>query len=343
MPITGKVLGRGLANELSGTHYLVVAGLDGKTHYTALSIHSEQHLAEGVRRGDIVTLCGEIARPTGQADRNVVAIAARNNGVYDPERHLVHLRTQTARLPFNATPERFVAAHVSRLDALASRGHVVRQADGTYRVPSDLLNRIASEAVPGRDDAFIKVELRSRQPLRDQTHAIAPTWLDDQLVAGLPQRLHKTAVRTRFQDDVIETADQRARRLVQLGLATFEGEGVRLDPQLRGKLARLELDAIATRLSHDYGNYTDLDQIRQFRGRVVAIESLSSGPHAVVVSGQHFALAPAGHGLAQLVGKDVALSVTPDRAADDAQQTRVRFRVLDAVELSPSLGPSLGR
>ena len=29
-PVTGRVLGRGVANELTGTAYLAVAGLDGK-------------------------------------------------------------------------------------------------------------------------------------------------------------------------------------------------------------------------------------------------------------------------------------------------------------------------
>ena len=49
-PIIGQVLGRGLANELSGTSYVVVSGIDGRTYYAALSAHSERHLSESVRR-----------------------------------------------------------------------------------------------------------------------------------------------------------------------------------------------------------------------------------------------------------------------------------------------------
>lgn len=340
-PVIGKVLGRGLANELSGTHYLVVSGIDGKTYYTALSPHSERHLAQGVRRGDIVALKREISQPTGQADRNFIAIAARNSARYDPERHLADLQGQTSLLPFGATPERFVAAHVARLDALASRGHVAREADGKYRVPPDLIARLAVDTAPARDDAFVKVERCARGPVRDLADVVGHTWLDDQLIAGQPHRLRQAAVRNSFQDELIEAADRRAQRLIQLGLATLEGGTLRLDPQLRGKLSTFELDAAAQRLGRQHGQYVDLDRVREFTGRVVAIESLESGPQAVVVSGQHFTLAPADRGPAQLVGKEIALSLDTTYSfaeRDERQKARVRFQALDAMERSPSLG-----
>jgi hypothetical protein len=55
------------------------------------------------------------------------------------------------------------------------------------------------------------------------------------------------------------------------------------------------------------------------------------------VSGDRFTLVAAERGLAKLVGKDVALTLDAPRSRD-ANQARMRFRVLDALDLSPSLG-----
>lgn len=331
IPVTGRVLGRGVANELSDTAYLVVAGVDGKTYYAALSSYSERDLAQGARTGDLVTLRRAEPHVSGRADLVIVGLADRNGGVYDPEQHIAHARGQ--RLPYGATPERFVDAHVRRLEALASRGLVTREPDGRYRVPSDLISRLEANTAPGRDNAVLKVDLHGRD-LRAQAAARAYTWLDEQLVAGVPRQ---AAVRTRFQDELIDAADQRAKRLVQLGLAQVDGDRLSIDSRLKPKLVRLERDDAATRLSQRFGRYVDLDETRRFTGRVAAVETLTSGEHAVVVSADRFTLVPADRGLARLVGKDVSLSLDQARSRE-AEQARVRFRVLDAMDLSPSLG-----
>jgi type IV secretory pathway VirD2 relaxase len=338
-PIAGRVLGRGLANELTGTHYLVVAGTDGKTYYAALSTHSERHLTRGAHAGDIVMLSGVESGAKGHADRNIDDVSNRHGGVYDAQQHIEAIRGR--RLPHEATPERYVEAHTLRLDALMSRGLVIRESEGRYRVPPDLLERLKTDPAPARDTTFIKVDVQGRE-LGAQIAARAFTWLDEQLVAGVPQQLRQVAVRTRFQNELIEAAEQRARRLVQLGFARIEGDSVRIDPHLKSKLTRLERDTAAERLSQQHGRFVDLDESRRFTGRVATIEALASGPHAVVVNEGRFTLVPADRGLSKLVGKDVSLSLasSPGR---DAEQARVRFRVLDAMDLPPSLGPSLGR
>jgi len=118
-----------------------------------------------------------------------------------------------------------------------------------------------------------------------------------------------------------------------LGLASIEVDGVTLDAKLRDKLDRIEQGDAVARLSRQYGRFVDFNEVRPFDGRVAAIESLASGPCAVVVSGERFALVPADRGLARQVGKDVSLSVS-----GELEQARVRYRVLDAINLSPSLG-----
>lgn len=333
-PVSGRVLGRGIANELSGTAYLVVSGTDGKTYYLALSNFAQRHLDRGARTGDLVTLTRVPSRATGYADRNIVALANRHDGRYDPARHLAQLGD--GPLPHDATPERYVQAHVRRLDALASRGFVTREPDGGYRIPPDLIERLERDTAPARDSAFVKVDVHGRN-LRAQAAARAYTWLDEQLLAGVPQQVRQVALRTRFQDELIDAAERRSKQLAQLGFAQVEGDRIGFDPQLKRKLARMERDVAATPLSRQFGRYVDLDETRRFAGRVAAIEMLSSGPHAVVVGDGRFTLVPAEPGLAKHVGKDISLTLDPARHRN-VEPTRVRYRVLDALDLSPSLG-----
>ena len=80
-PITGRVLGRGLANELSGAAYLVVAGVDGKTYYAALSSYSERDLAHGRtnrrhRDAAAAPKRGPVAAPTASSSTSPIATAA---------------------------------------------------------------------------------------------------------------------------------------------------------------------------------------------------------------------------------------------------------------------------
>jgi len=112
---------------------------------------------------------------------------------------------------------------------------------------------------------------------------------------------------------------------------------VQIDPHLRSKLTGLERGDAAARLAAQYGRYVEFDPTRQFRGRVAVVETLPSGPHAVVASGDRFTIVPAERGLANQLGKKVSLTLAP-ASGRDAQQTRVRFRVLDAMDVSPSLG-----
>lgn len=332
-PVSGRVLGRGLANELSGTMYLVVSGIDGKTYYTALSAYAERHLEQGARTGDVVTLRRVDSRRTGAADRNVVELAGRNGGVYEAAKHLAELDGKW--LPHGATRERYVEAHTLRLTALERRGVVTCEAEGRYRIPPDLIEQLKRDPALARDSSFVRVDVHGRG-LKTLADAHAHTWLDEQLVAGVPQRLGQATVRTRFQNELIDAADQRVKRLVQLGLARLDGDRLSIDPKVKPELERIERDVVAKRLASMHGRFVDLDDVRSFRGRVAAIETLSPGKHAVVVGTGRFTLVPAGRGLAGHVGKSLSLSFQ-HAPGHEAEQTRVRFRVLDA-DLDPSLG-----
>lgn len=122
--LTGRVLAKGLADELHDRGYLVV---DGRAHYVALAPRTDlAHYPIGA----VVHVTGSVA--VRAADRTIAALA--QDGLYRTDHHLAAVQGQ---LP-NRDPQEVVAAHVRRLEALRRAGIVERVAEGLWKVPDDL-------------------------------------------------------------------------------------------------------------------------------------------------------------------------------------------------------------
>jgi type IV secretory pathway VirD2 relaxase len=90
--LIGRVMARGLSDELNDRHYLIVDGVDGRAHYVDLG---RADTAEPLAAGSIVSL---EPRPTAPraSDRTVAEIAADHGGRYSLDIHLDHDPTATA-------------------------------------------------------------------------------------------------------------------------------------------------------------------------------------------------------------------------------------------------------
>lgn len=104
-PIIGRIVERGLADELNDRHYLIVEATDGRSHYVEIGKGEqvEAHKAGAVVRIDPVSV------GVRDADRTVAEVAARNGGHYDVDAHLRHDPTAT---------EAYAETHVRRLEAI---------------------------------------------------------------------------------------------------------------------------------------------------------------------------------------------------------------------------------
>jgi type IV secretory pathway VirD2 relaxase len=343
-PVKGVVLDRGLANELSGSEYVVVGGFDGKLHYANIGVHAERHMPEHAKVGDVVEL--GVYRPpvAGAADRNMVAMSEA--GIYDPAKHLATVSEwPEERLPPGVTPEAYVEAHVARAEALVSRGHLARLEQGHYAVPADLVERVNNDPAMGRDrPAFLRLDVHGRGPMPAQAQAIGYTYFDRQIEAGELARLEASRPHSRSQAALTEALRARTDRLVELGVATRNGAAITFAADWRQRLRGMELDDAARRLSARYGTYANLDTARQFSGRLEGFEALPSGIHAVIVKDDTFTLVPASRGLQKLAGQDVMVSLRGRDSlvqAPDPQQVRVRFATLDALRKGRDLGIQL--
>src|SRR3546814_214807 len=92
-PIVVRFVLRGLADELHDRHYLIVDGIDGRTHYADIG-KGEAH--EPLQRDAIVRI---VPRTGGvrQVDRTIAEVAVANEGRYDIDAHLTQIGRASCR------------------------------------------------------------------------------------------------------------------------------------------------------------------------------------------------------------------------------------------------------
>lgn len=119
------------SDELRERRYVIVDGVDGRTHYVELGLRN----ADDARliRNTIIELRAREIAPRA-VDRTIAEIASRNHGLYSIGLH-------GAADP-GASAE-FIQTHVRRLEAMRRQGLAERLADGAWRVGPDHLDRAA--------------------------------------------------------------------------------------------------------------------------------------------------------------------------------------------------------
>lgn len=341
-PVHGVVVARGIANELTGSEYLAVAGTDGKVHYVGLSAHAERHMDAPARVGELVVLSRYTPPPATAADRTLVAQAGRNEGIYDPQRHL-----QAANARVIEDPEAYVAGHQRRAEALVARGHVERLEGGRYRVPADLEARLERELAAGRDRAsFVRVTAPSRGDFREH-RVMAFTALDREIVRGTLDVLQQEQNPTTTQRALRAALEARVEILDKIGLIQRQpGGGTRLTPDAPAKLADRELREAGAALDRRYGQYASLDATREEKGLLVEVKDLPSGRFAVIAHPDGgVTLAPAPRNAEALIGKPVHVELAADRHMAERvhtpMQTLVRTKVITERDLSRDRGLGL--
>lgn len=274
--VVGRIVAKGLADELHDRGYLVVDGLDGKAHYLALPARTE--LADYPIGGLVETR--SLSEPR-TVDRSITALAA--DGLYRTDHHLALARSQAVE---GQDPGALVERHVRRLEALRRAGIVERLAEGVWRVPTDLPEQ--GRQHDARRLCDVAVELRTPLSLEQQVRAVGATWLDQQLIGGNRELVDKG-----FGKEVREALRQRADFLVEQGLAERQGQRVVLARNLLATLRGRELTAAAREISAQ----TDLQHRLAVEGQRVSgiyrrSVQLASGRYALLDDGIGFSLVP---------------------------------------------------
>ena len=292
-PIIGRVAAKGLVDELYDKGYLVLDGIDGKTHYVALPAKTE--LAP-YPVGAVVEARG--AGEVRAADRNIAALAT--DGLYRTDHHLTVVKAQAAP---GRDPAEVVGTHVRRLEALRRADIVERLAEGVWQVPADLPEQ--GRQYDAQRAGGVVVELKSHLPIERQARVIGATWLDQQLIGG-GEGLGELG----FGGDVRQALQQRADFLAGKGLAERRGQRVILARNLLATLRNRDLAQAAQNIAAETGlEHRAVGDGERVSGVYRRSVMLASGRFAMLDDGKGFSLVPWKPVLDHRLGQSVAATI----------------------------------
>jgi type IV secretory pathway VirD2 relaxase len=293
MSLTGRLVARGLADELRDDHYLVIDGVDGRSHYVAIG--------SGKATGPlpdhaIVRVSPRMARGR-ETDERIATIAVAHGGRYSAELHLV------------AEPgasKRFAEAHVRRLEAIRRTvGGVVRADDGSWTIPANFGELARRHEQLQEQRTPVDVTVLSALPLERLVDHDGATWLDRELVA--PRENPRDSG---FGREVRSALSARRSWLVGQGLASEDSDQLRFQPDMLTLLEERELLRAAARISGDTGlEFVGAIEGSQIEGIVRRRLELASGRFAMIDNGRQFSLVPWRPVLERALGRYVKGSV----------------------------------
>lgn len=294
--LVGRVIERGLVDELGDRQYVVVDALDGRTHYVEIGRREPADLAP---EGAIVAV--EPKRPgVLRSDRTIAEVATAHDGRYGIEAHLRHDPSCSLS---------YAEAHVRRLEALRRVGVVEREPDGTWRIPADYLERAAEFERTQARSKPVTLQMLSPISLDRLTRTDAATWLDRGLLAEAPSSLRDAG----FGRAARQALQQRRAWLIEQGLAEQQGDATVYRRNLLAVLRRRELRRVAAQLSTELGlPYAETNEGDRVQGTYRRRLDLVSGQFALVERAHEFTLVPWRSVLDRHVGKSVGGVVRGD-------------------------------
>lgn len=282
-PILGQVLTRGLSDEETDREYLIVEGIDGRTHYVEIGEGGGADMA--IRESAIVRI-----NPTRvearEVDRTVADIAARNSGRYSEDIHFLHDPTAS---------ERFVQAHIRRLEALRrGRAGVERDADGSWKIAPDHVERALEYERAHAAREPVRVGILSALRLDDMPHHDGITWLDEDASLAEQGRLGGG-----FGAKVAKALRQRQQWLAEQGLAD--------QPDTLETLQARELQRVARQLSRELGlGYAEAAPGDPIEGIYRRSVQVGSARMALIEKSREFTLVPWRPLLKRRIGREVS-------------------------------------
>ncbi|SLJ91218.1 relaxase/mobilization nuclease RlxS [Novosphingobium mathurense] len=290
-PIVGRVIMRGLADEYNDRHYLLVDGIDGRTHYAEIG---KGEAVDPIPKDAIV----QIAPRSGgvhRVDHTIVEVAEANGGRYTIDAHLRH--DPTAR-------EAFAETHVRRLEAMRKViRSVEREPDGAWIITPDHLDKVEKFEARQLRDRPVTVETLSAAPVDKLPTVEAATWLDRELVADAPTPVRDAG----FGREVNVAQTMRRQWLIAEQLADEQGGRIRFRPDMLAALQRRELLRIAGQLSDELGvPFAEIKPHDRVDGRLARAVELTSGRYALIERSRDFTLVPWRLVLERHIGKPVS-------------------------------------
>jgi type IV secretory pathway VirD2 relaxase len=294
-PITGSILACDRAEGERDRRYIVLDGIDGRTHYIDIGAEQAQFSL-----GSIVRVS---RHKTGvrRADRTMLEIASAHDGHYTIEIHLRH-----------AAGARFedAEAHIRRLEAIRSATGAPDMApDGTWTLGADYLDRVRDYERGIALSRPVSIETLSLSSLSRQVDAEGATWLDRQLI-GQAKQEHRPFG---FGRDVHEALLRRQQWLINEGLMRRDGDYVTFRKNILDTLVARDTQQEARRLEALIGKpFARTIPNDGIEGVFRQVVDMTSGRFALIEKSREFTLVPWKPEIQQYLGRRVSGIPTGD-------------------------------
>jgi hypothetical protein len=275
-PVTGRVVAKGLSDEIKGAFYAVIESPEGQGYHLPIDARS----AEAVRVGDVVRLSTRPESAVRPVDRAIAERAAAHGGVIVLER----------------SPDGKLSPAERRLSELERLGLVSRHGERAWKVPADLAARLEDRATNAAPRHRLLVE-KEPMGLEAQVRHRGPVWLD--------RVCAETLAPYGFGAEVRRLIERRHEVMPRLEV---RADGSERDEKLRDLGAR----AIGRKMAASTGQRFVEVPPSGFRGRLQVLEGGSVDPsYAVVSDGSRFVVVPATSTVRACHGKMATVSRDP--------------------------------
>jgi type IV secretory pathway VirD2 relaxase len=276
--IVGRLVAEGFSDELRERRYVIVDGVDGRTHYAELGL---RHLDdEPLVRNTIVELRAARDIVPRAIDRTIAEIASRHQGLYSADLH----RDADPR-----ASDEFIQTHVRRLEAMRRQGLAERLPDGGWPVGSDHLDRAVRFEEVNRSQRPARMTVLSWQKLDELPRVVGATWLDRQLVGKEPEALAPMGLGS----EVSTALRVRRQWLLEQELAREQNGRIIYARNLLQTLERRELAAVGARIAGETGlRFAEIKPGDRLTGIYRRTLTLNSGRFALIERAHEFSLVP---------------------------------------------------
>ncbi|MEM7729330.1 MAG: DUF3363 domain-containing protein [Pseudomonadota bacterium] len=269
-PVAGWVKQFGKIDDTRGRGFIVLETTDGRLVGASVS---DDETFQTMRKGQVVAFEPHPKGPR-PIDRSIATFAEANGGLYSEVQHA----TESDRV----SPA-YAQAHARRLEALRRRKLVIRRADGTWRIPSDYLERAARYEAERASRLPTQVHRDSRLTLTEMRTARGATWMDHQLVEG-----GESSVGSPY---MLKALKARQTLLRGFGFAVHNQSKAPAD--LVEKLTAMDLNEAAKSVSAETGKpYAALGNRKAVEGIYREAIDRPSGRFAVIERSKEFTLVP---------------------------------------------------
>ncbi|WKL58005.1 DUF3363 domain-containing protein [Asticcacaulis sp. ZE23SCel15] len=292
-PITGRLVRRGLYDEIEDRHYLIIDATDGQAH--VVDIGKGENTPD-LTPNSVLRLAPKTVE-LRSVDHTIADVAAATGGRYSVELHLNHDRN---------AQQTFAETHVRRLEAIRRYGSGIERDryNGEFIVGHNYRETALAYERQKAAQTPIRVEVLSPEPLKVLERKGAYTWLDKELTSPDKMPLSDKG----FGAQVTQALRNRYNWMIEEGLFQSNDDGTfSYDRNLEKQLTAREKVTEGQRLSQELGKpMGHIHKYENFEGKLTGSVTLSNGDKfAVVERARDFALVPWRPVLERHIGKAV--------------------------------------